>query len=60
MRAASMSMSIRGQYGAYQHFYLLGKALMILERMKPDQQKLIKKGRGHLIHVSDFVEEENR
>jgi hypothetical protein len=27
--------------------------------MKPDQQKLMKKGRGRLIHVSDFVEEEN-
>jgi hypothetical protein len=30
-----------------------------LERAGPGQQKLIKKGRGRLIHVSDFVEEEN-
>ena len=33
---------------------------MILERKKPGEQKLMKKGRGWLIHVSDFVEEENR
>ena len=32
---------------------------MVLERMMPDEQKLMKKGRGCLIHVSDFVEEEN-
>jgi len=32
---------------------------MILERVAPGQQKLMKKGRGHLIHVSDFIEEEN-
>jgi len=25
----------------------------------PDQQKLMKKGRGCLIHVSNFIEEEN-
>ena len=33
--------------------------LMFVGRMGPDQQKLMKKGRGRLIHVSDFVEEEN-
>jgi len=33
---------------------------MYLKRVGPDQQKLMKKGRGWLIHVSDFVEEENR
>jgi len=32
---------------------------MILERSVPDQQKLMKKGRGRLIHVSNFIEEEN-
>jgi len=30
-----------------------------LNRMRPEQQKLMKKGHGRLIHVSDFVEEEN-
>jgi hypothetical protein len=30
-----------------------------LERSQADEQKLMKKGRGRLIHVSDFVEEEN-
>ena len=33
---------------------------MMLERKKHDEQKLMKKGQGQLIHVSDFVEEENR
>ena len=32
---------------------------MILERKKPGEQKLMKKGRGQLIYVLDFVEEEN-
>ena len=32
---------------------------MVLQRTMPDEQKLMKKGRGCLIHVSDFVEEEN-
>jgi len=32
---------------------------MILERLAPDQQKLMKKGRGCLIHVSNFIEKEN-
>ena len=32
---------------------------MVLQRMMLDEQKLMKKGRGHLIHVLDFVEEEN-
>src|SRR5216684_4419366 len=32
---------------------------MIVHRMRPEQQKLMKKGRGQIIHVSDFVEEEN-
>ena len=31
-----------------------------LKRFKEGQQKLLKKGQGQLIHVSDFVEEENR
>jgi len=31
----------------------------IVERSQPDQQILQKKGRGRIIHVSDFVEEEN-
>src|SRR5712691_3105752 len=52
-------MSIRGPYGVYRCSSFQGKALMILERTTPDEQKLMKKGRGHLIHVSDFVEEEN-
>lgn len=33
--------------------------LMVLDRTQPDEQKLMKKGRGRLIHVSDFVEEDN-
>jgi len=31
-----------------------------VERRLPDQQLLQKKGHGRIIHVSDFVEEENR
>src|SRR5258708_3958469 len=31
----------------------------LANRMRPEQQKLMKKGRGWIIHVSDFVEEEN-
>jgi len=31
-----------------------------VERRLPDQQLLQKKGCGCIIHVSDFVEEENR
>jgi len=30
-----------------------------LKRNKDGDQRLIKKGRGRLIHISDFVEEEN-
>ena len=60
MRAASMQMSIKEQYGAYHCSYFPGNALIILERKKSGEQKLMKKGRGQLIHVSDFVEEENR
>ena len=30
-----------------------------MERSRPDEQILQKKGRGRIIHVSDFVEEEN-
>jgi hypothetical protein len=54
-----MQMSIKEQYGAYHCFYFLRNALMILERKTPGEQKLMKKGRGWLIHVLDFVEEEN-
>jgi hypothetical protein len=32
---------------------------MVLDRIKPDEQKLMKKGRGCLIHMSDFVKENN-
>ena len=32
---------------------------MVLDRAQPDDQKLMKKGKGRLIHVLDFVEEEN-
>ncbi len=31
----------------------------MFDRMRPEQQKLMKKGRGQIIHVLDFVEEEN-
>ncbi len=27
--------------------------------MRPEQQKLMKKGQGRIIHILDFVEEEN-
>jgi len=54
-----MQMSIKEQYGVHLNSYFLETVLMILERMMPDQQKLMKKGRGRLIHVSDFVEEDN-
>ena len=33
--------------------------LTCLERHQPNQQILQKKGRGRIIHISDFVEEEN-
>ena len=33
---------------------------MTFERKTEGEQKLMKKGQGRLIHVSDFVEEENR
>ena len=33
---------------------------MTLGRTREGKQKLIKKGRGQIIHVLDFVEEENR
>jgi len=36
-----------------------GALLMLSNRAERDQQKLLKKGRGRLIHVSDFVEEES-
>jgi len=36
-----------------------GALLMLSNRAERGQQKLLKKGRGRLIHVSDFVEEEN-
>ena len=47
------------QYGVYHCSYPPGNALMVLDRAQPDDQKLMKKGKGCLIHVSDFVEEEN-
>ena len=34
-------------------------ALTHVERSRPDEQILQKKGRGRIIHISDFVEEEN-
>jgi len=36
-----------------------GALLMLSNRAERSQQKLLKKGHGQLIHVSDFVEEEN-
>ena len=33
---------------------------MILKRRREGKHKLMKKGRGWLIYVSDFMEEENR
>jgi hypothetical protein len=33
--------------------------LTFVNRARPEQQKLMKKGQGRIIHVSDFVEEEN-
>jgi hypothetical protein len=33
---------------------------MIFKRKMEGEQKLMKKGQGQLIHVSDFMEEENR
>src|SRR5260370_18625507 len=32
---------------------------MIVDRMRQEQEKLMKKGRGQIIHILDFVEEEN-
>ena len=54
-----MQMSIEHQYGAYHCSLVPGIALMTLGRMREGEQKLIKKGRGWIIHVLDFVEEEN-
>ena len=34
-------------------------SLTFVNRTRPEQQKLMKKGRGRIIYVSDFVEEEN-
>jgi hypothetical protein len=59
MKAPSMQMSIKGRYGVYCTSYFLGNTLIIAERTMPDEQKLMKKGRGWLIHVFNFVEEEN-
>jgi hypothetical protein len=39
-------MNTKEQYGAYFCSYFPRKALMILERVLPDKQKLMKKGRG--------------
>jgi hypothetical protein len=33
--------------------------IMVVDRMRPGQQKLIKKGQGQIIHILNFVEEEN-
>jgi len=52
-------MSIKEQYGAYLNLYFPETVLMILERTMPDQQKLMEKGRGHLIYVSNFVKKDN-
>jgi len=39
---------------------VVGDTILIpVERAQPDEQILQKKGRGRIIHVSDFVEEEN-
>jgi hypothetical protein len=32
---------------------------MVVDRMRPEQQKLMKKGQGQIIHISDFIEEKN-
>jgi hypothetical protein len=32
---------------------------MVVDRMSPEQQKLMKKGQGRIIHISDFIKEEN-
>jgi hypothetical protein len=32
---------------------------MVVDRMRPEQQKLMKKGQGRIIHILDFVEKEN-
>jgi hypothetical protein len=37
-----------------------GVLLTLSNRLQEHEQKLLRKGRGRLIHVSDFVEEENR
>jgi len=40
---------------------VIGDTILIpVERAQPDEQILQKKGHGHIIHISDFVEEENR
>ena len=36
-----------------------GVLLTLSNRLQEHEQKLLRKGRGRLIHVSDFVEEEN-
>ncbi len=33
---------------------------IIVDRRGLEQQKLMKKGQGQIIHILDFVEEENR
>jgi hypothetical protein len=33
--------------------------IMVVDRIRPGQQKLMKKGRGWIIHISDFIKEEN-
>jgi len=41
------------------HWKCMAYFLMFGPRTQPGEQKLMRKGRGRLIHVSDFVEEEN-
>jgi len=43
----------------YVLWVLWNTIFMFVNRMRPEQQKLIKKGCGQIIHVSDFVKEEN-
>jgi hypothetical protein len=54
-----MQMSIKETYGTHHEFDPVGMFLMFLNRAREDEQKLMRKGRGRIIHVSDFVEEEN-
>ena len=54
-----MQTNIKGTSGAHRGFNSNDMFSMLLNRAQEGEQKLMRKGRGRIIHVSDFVEEEN-